>query len=122
MATKTKYFKGYDITFNRRIVIALYYEALNEQELDVPCMIEVTRLDDTAIDRLSTIEECTERGYKFDREISEEEYNLYILLAKIITECFLNQYVGGFPSRKLLSKSIGRYQKTINELLTVLDK
>lgn len=60
-----------------------------------PWTVEASFLEKTGLTHYSTIEEA-EKDFYIQREISQQEYEIYESVQTILTEIFMNQFTGGF--------------------------
>lgn len=94
-----RYFKGKEKSTGRKMIYKLYDEP---QKIGIfkraaeDYIIVASALEGRGLTRYATIEDCQKNHYIL-REISEQEYECYILIQFLLTEMYLNQFTGGFP-------------------------
>lgn len=92
-----KYFKGYNRKTERRIFCVVYDEPQQDELFHTkPYRVEYCYMDQSGIERTNL--EDFEKKFYLAREIGEAEYNLYHHIQRLITEFYMNQITGGFPS------------------------
>lgn len=89
------YYKGY--AKNGRRSITKVYDTLQPGFHD-DYMVEVVDVSDGSRKFFRSTNDLTD--YKFTREITENEYNLYCSASRMLTEIWMNQFTGGFPRNK----------------------
>ena len=96
------YYKGHHISSGKCIIVALYDKPQTDVEGDEYIAV-ASALEQSGITKYKTFDECEWENY-IQREISESEYNSYVLIQTLLTEMFLHDFTGGFPrGRNVLS-------------------
>ncbi len=109
-----RFFKGYSIDHRRSI--AKVYDTMqpsmfNQEDYSV----EVVDVCDGSRKFFRTMDDLTD--YNFTREISENEFNMYRTSARMLTEIWMHQYTGGFPSESIVLKLETQLRKYISGTL-----
>lgn len=107
----TRYFKGHDKRNGRQMIFEVYDEPQNDFE-DTVYQVVASAIEKTGRKDYVSIEDCETENF-IEREISETEYYTYILIQKLLTEMFLNQYTGGFPCMSVVNKLIRELPKNV---------
>ena len=96
-----RYFKGYNKTTDRHIFCILYDKPQEDKLFNSePYIAEYGYMDESGRHYANTFEEL-EKDFYLSREIGKEEYNLYYNIQQLITEFYMNQITGGFPSKSV---------------------
>lgn len=94
-----RYFKGQEVSTGRKMIYKLYDEPQKIGIVDRAAkdyIIVASALEEKGLTSYATIEDCQKDHYIL-REISEQEYECYILIQFLLTEMYYNQFIGGFP-------------------------
>lgn len=106
-----RYFKGHDKRNGRQMIFEVYDEPQYEDEETV-YQVVASAIEKTGRKDYVSVEDCETENF-VEREISETEYYTYILIQKLLTEMFLNQYTGGFPCMPVVNKLIRELPKNV---------
>lgn len=81
-----------------------------EQLFGDPWTVEASFLEKTGLTHYSTVEEA-EKDFYIQREISQQEYEIYESVQTILTEIFMNQFTGGFPRMENVRHNVRRLDR-----------
>lgn len=103
MAELIRYYKGHSVKNGRQMFFKLYEKPQKELLDDEEYIVEAAAIEETGLKHYKTFAECEAENY-VQREITEAEYDCYVLIQHLITEMFMHDFTGGFPrGREVLS-------------------
>lgn len=91
-----RYFKGYSKKDGRQMIFKVFDEPQKKLLTDEEYMVEASAVEKTGLTHYKTLNQCELSNYVL-REITESEYESYVLIQHLLTEMFLHDFTGGFP-------------------------
>ena len=116
-----RYYKGNSKVDSQHLVVFKLYDEMQNSKFGLvrDYIVEVEYIDHSGINKYASFAECL-KDYYVRREISEEEYNMYLTIQTLITELYMNNITGGFPRKATVVSSAKRILHDAPKLCDIL--
>lgn len=110
-----RYFKGHSKKDGRQMIFKVFGEP-QKNFFDDEYMVEASAIEKTGIKYYKTLSQCELDNY-ISREMTESEYDCYVLIQHLLTEMFLHGFTGGFPRAENVKGMAWQMPRKINAWL-----